>query len=158
MKYISVEQMNEACDNEYKENYSHGGYCHEQSFRFGFQEGVEFAEYKLADTEYNRGFEDAIEKAKQIIINFMPLPSSRNHNINLDKDALEERYKYAIQIATRFEDKMNEKRNVKGFNAIVRTTSENKLINKNFKDLLTNCKPLEGEFSKVVDDNFDSLI
>lgn len=144
MKYISVEQMNEACDNEYKENYAHGGYCHEQSFRFGFQEGVEFTEQKLADTEYNRGFEDAIEKAKQIIINFMPLPSSRNHNINLDKDALEERYKYAIQIATRFEDKMNEKRNVKGFNAIVRTTSENKLINKNFKDLLTNCKPFES--------------
>ena len=158
MKYILVEQMNEACDNEYKENYSHGGYCHEQSFRFGYQEGVEFAEQKLADTEYNRGFEDAIEKAKQIIINFMPLPSSRNHNINLDKDALEERYQYAIQIATRFEDKMNEKRNVKGFNAIVRTTSENKLINKNFKDLLTSCKPLEGEFSKFVDDNFDNLI
>lgn len=110
MKYISVEQMNEACDNEYKENYAHGGYCHEQSFRFGFQEGVEFTEQKLADTEYNRGFEDAIEKAKQIIINFMPLPSSRNHNINLDKDALEERYKYAIQIATWFEDKMNEKK------------------------------------------------
>lgn len=155
MKYISVEQMNEACDNEYKENYAHSGYCHEQSFRFGFQEGVEFAEQKLADTEYNRGFEDAVEKAKQIIINFMPLPSSRNHNINLDKDALEERYKYAIQIATRFEEKMNEKRNVKGFNAIVRTTSENRLIN---KDLFTNCKPLESEFSKFVDDNFDDLI
>jgi hypothetical protein len=86
MKYISVEQMNEACDNEYKENYSHGGYCHEQSFRFGFQEGVEFAEQKLVD-------------------------------------------------------------------ALV-----NKLVNKNFKDLLTNCKPLEGEFSKFVDDNFDNLI
>lgn len=158
MKYISVEQMNEACDNEYKENYAHGGYCHEQSFRFGFQEGVEFTEQKLADTEYNRGFEDAIEKAKQIIINFMPLPSSRNHNINLDKNALEERYKYAIQIATRFEEKMNEKRNVEGFNAIVRTTSENRLINKKFKDLFINCKPLESEFSKFVDDNFDNLI
>ena len=122
MKYISVEQMNEACDNEYKENYAHGEYCHEQSFRWGFQEGIECAERILADTEYNRGFEDAIEKAKQIIINFMPLPSSRNHNINLDKNALEERYKYAIQIATRFEEKMNEKRNVEGFNAIVKTT------------------------------------
>ena len=49
----------------------------------------------------------------------------------------------------------NEKRNVKGFNAIVRTTSENRLIN---KDLFTNCKPLESEFSKFVDDNFDDLI
>ena len=26
------------------------------------------------------------------------------------------------------------------------------------EDLLTNCKPLEGEFSKFVDDNFDNLI
>ena len=47
MKYITVEQMNEACDNEYNENYSHGGYCHEQSFRFGFQEGVEYAEKQI---------------------------------------------------------------------------------------------------------------
>lgn len=158
MEYISVEQMHEACDNEYKENYAHGEYCHEQSFRWGFQEGVEFAEEEINNKDYNRGFEDAIEKAKQIIINFMPLPSSRNYNINLDKDALEERYKYAIQIATRFEEKMNEKRNVKGFNAIVRTTSENKLVSKNFRDLFTNCKPLESEFSKFVDDNFDDLI
>lgn len=47
MKYITVEQMNNACDKEYNENYSHGGYCHEQSFRFGFQEGTEFAEKEL---------------------------------------------------------------------------------------------------------------
>lgn len=122
MKYITVEQMNTACENEYKENYSHGGYCHEQSFRFGFQEGVEYAEQKLANSRYNRGFEDAIEKAKQIIINFMPLPSPMNHNINLDKVALEKRYDYAIQVAKRFEDKMKEKRNVEGFNAIVKST------------------------------------
>lgn len=44
MKVISVEEMNEACDNE---NYSHGGYCHEQSFRFGFQEGIEYAEKQI---------------------------------------------------------------------------------------------------------------
>lgn len=72
--------------------------------------------------EYNRGFEDAIEKAKQIIISFMPLPSAVNHNINLDKALLQERYNYAIQVAKRFEDKMKEKRNVKGFNAIVKST------------------------------------
>jgi hypothetical protein len=122
MKYVTVEQMYEACDNEYKENYSHGGYCHEQSFRFGFQEGIEFAEQKLVESQYNRGFEDAIEKAKQIIINFMPLPSPINHNINLDKVSLEKRYDYAIQIAKRFEEKMKEKRNVKDFNAIVKST------------------------------------
>lgn len=47
MKYIDVEQMNEACTHEYNENYAHGGYCHEQSFRFGFQEGVEFCENEI---------------------------------------------------------------------------------------------------------------
>lgn len=47
MQYIDVEQMNEACTHEYNENYAHGGYCHEQSFRFGFQEGVEFCENEM---------------------------------------------------------------------------------------------------------------
>lgn len=86
MKYISIEQMNEACDNEYKENYAHGEYCHEQSFRWGFQEGLEFAERILVDA------------------------------------------------------------------------LDNKLVHENLKNLLTNCKPLESEFSKFVDDNFDNLI
>ena len=49
MKYIDVEQMNEACTQEYNENYAHGGYCHEQSFRFGFQEGVEFCENEMKE-------------------------------------------------------------------------------------------------------------
>lgn len=49
MNYIDVEQMNEACTQEYNENYAHGGYCHEQSFRFGFQEGVEFAENEMKE-------------------------------------------------------------------------------------------------------------
>ena len=54
MKIISVEEMNDACDKEYNENYSHGGYCHEQSFRFGFQEGVEFAEKKVVTKILNK--------------------------------------------------------------------------------------------------------
>ena len=41
---ITAEQMHEACDNEWNENYAHGGYCHEQSFRWGFQEGTMYAE------------------------------------------------------------------------------------------------------------------
>lgn len=49
MELITVEQMNDACDKEYKENYSHGGYCHEQSFRFGYQEGVEYAEKQVKE-------------------------------------------------------------------------------------------------------------
>ena len=36
--------MHAAASEEYKNNYSTGEYCHEQSFLWGFQEGVELAE------------------------------------------------------------------------------------------------------------------
>ena len=49
MKYIDVEQMNEACTHEYNKNYAHDDYCHEQSFIWGFQEGVEFCENEMID-------------------------------------------------------------------------------------------------------------
>ena len=39
---MDVEQMHAAASEEYKKNYSTGEYCHEQSFLWGFQEGVEF--------------------------------------------------------------------------------------------------------------------
>lgn len=41
---MDVEQMHTAASEEYKKNYSTGEYCHEQSFLWGFQEGVELAE------------------------------------------------------------------------------------------------------------------
>lgn len=41
---MDVEQMHIAASEEYKNNYSTGEYCHEQSFLWGFQEGVELAE------------------------------------------------------------------------------------------------------------------
>ena len=41
---MDVEQMYIAASEEYKNNYSTGEYCHEQSFLWGFQEGVEFSE------------------------------------------------------------------------------------------------------------------
>lgn len=41
---MDVEQMYTAASEEYKNNYSTGEYCHEQSFLWGFQEGVELAE------------------------------------------------------------------------------------------------------------------
>ena len=41
---MNVEQMHAAASEEYKNNYSTGEYCHEQSFLWGFQEGVELAE------------------------------------------------------------------------------------------------------------------
>lgn len=63
MKYISVEQMHEACDNEYKENYAHGEYCHEQSFRWGFQEGIEFAK------DYLEKLNNLLEQDEDIEIN-----------------------------------------------------------------------------------------
>lgn len=41
---MDPEQMCAAASEEYKNNYSTGEYCHEQSFLWGFQEGVELAE------------------------------------------------------------------------------------------------------------------
>ena len=60
----------------------------------------------IENNAYEKGFQDAIEKAKQIIISFMPLPSNKNHNINQDIDLLEERQKYAFQVAEKFEEMM----------------------------------------------------
>ena len=66
----------------------------------------------IENNAYEKGFQDAIEKAKQIIISFMPLPSYKNHNINLNIELLEERQKYAHQVAKKFEEMMlNKKRN-----------------------------------------------
>lgn len=39
-----VNTIDDACDERYAEEYSHGEYCHEQSFKWGFQEGVEWLE------------------------------------------------------------------------------------------------------------------
>ena len=55
--------MHEACDNEYKENYAHGEYCHEQSFRWGFQEGIEFAK------DYLEKLNNLLEQDEDIEIN-----------------------------------------------------------------------------------------
>lgn len=41
---MDIEQMHAAASEEYKNNYSTGEYCHEQSFLWGFQEGFELAE------------------------------------------------------------------------------------------------------------------
>ena len=69
MNYIEIEQMHNACDRTYSEDYSHGDYCHEQSFKWGFQEGVEFVEREFIDRlkEYLNNCtmlrEDEIEQA-----------------------------------------------------------------------------------------------
>lgn len=64
----------------------------------------------IENNDYDKGFQDAIEKAKRIIISFIPLPSNKNHNINQDIDLLEERQKYAHQVAKKFEEMMNYER------------------------------------------------
>ena len=61
----------------------------------------------IENNGYEKGFQDAIEKAKRIIISFMPLPSHKNHNMNYDVELLEERQKYAHQVAEKFEEMMN---------------------------------------------------
>ena len=61
----------------------------------------------IENNGYEKGFQDAVEKAKRIIISFMPLPSHKNHNINYDVELLEERQKYAHKIAEKFEEMMN---------------------------------------------------
>lgn len=75
--------------------------------------GIEWALNQNEDVKeiiigYNKGFQDAVEKAKQIIISFMPLPSPKNHNINSDVELLKERQEYAKQIAVKFEKMMND--------------------------------------------------
>ena len=39
-----VNIIDDACDERYAEEYAHGEYCHKQSFKWGFQEGVEWLE------------------------------------------------------------------------------------------------------------------
>lgn len=39
-----VNTIDDACDKRYLEEYAHGEYCHEQSFKWGFQEGVDWLE------------------------------------------------------------------------------------------------------------------
>lgn len=78
---------------------------HEKEFNSTSEE-MTFQKYAYCDG-YEKGFNDAIEKAKQIIISFMPLPSHKNHNINYDVELLKERQKYAHKIAEKFEEMMN---------------------------------------------------
>lgn len=67
------------------------------------------AENEIVDNEYDKGFQDAIEKAKRIVISYMPLPSHKNHNINYDVELLGIREKYAHEVAERFEKMMKTK-------------------------------------------------
>lgn len=77
-------------------------------------EEMSFQENAYCDG-YRKGFQDAVEKAKRIIINFMPLPSNKNYNINNNVEFLEERQKYAKQVSNKFEEFMNQEERGKLF-------------------------------------------
>ena len=67
---IEFEEMYNESERIYKKDYSTGEYCHEQSFKWGFQEGVKFAEKTL--TKWHKPDEipslDKFNMAKNIII------------------------------------------------------------------------------------------
>lgn len=48
-----VNTIDDACDKRYAEEYAHGEYCHEQSFKWGFQEGVDWLEKQGESTDIN---------------------------------------------------------------------------------------------------------
>ena len=76
-----VNTIDDACDKRYSEEYAHGEYCHEQSFKWGFKEGVEWlekqGEQKLTDeemirilrTEYEKGRFDMREEMMKALVN-----------------------------------------------------------------------------------------
>ena len=49
MKYIDYLKICNASNSEYEQNYSQGQYCHEQSFIWGFEEGIEWVEKEIID-------------------------------------------------------------------------------------------------------------
>lgn len=48
-----VNTIDDACDKRYSEEYAEGEYCHEQSFKWGFQEGVEWLGKQGGQKEIN---------------------------------------------------------------------------------------------------------
>ena len=65
----------------------------------------------VKNNDYDNGFQKKKKKAKHIIMNYMPLPSHENHNLNYNVDLLEQRQEYAKKFAAMFEEKM--KQNIK---------------------------------------------
>jgi len=75
-----VNTIDDACDKRYSEEYAHGEYCHEQSFKWGFQEGVEWLEeqdkkdptdeamIEALRTEYEKGRADAIAEIQSRVL------------------------------------------------------------------------------------------
>lgn len=49
MERLNNDELFEAIDKEYNENYFNGEYCHKQSFSWGFQEGVNWILNKIKE-------------------------------------------------------------------------------------------------------------
>ena len=49
---MDFEAMYNESERIYNEEYSTGEYCHEQSFKWGFQEGFQFSNKKMIDNVY----------------------------------------------------------------------------------------------------------
>lgn len=63
-----VNTIDDACDKRYSEEYAEGEYCHEQSFKWGFQEGVDWLEKKGNERDIHlmelkaKAYDDAKER------------------------------------------------------------------------------------------------
>ena len=65
---LNIEDEFEACESCYAEEYSNGEYCHEQSFKWGFQEGVDWAINKKVES-IKQEWSDEDEKMRWNLIN-----------------------------------------------------------------------------------------
>lgn len=63
-----VNTIDDACDKRYSEEYAHGEYCHEQSFKWGFQEGVDWLEKQGKKIDVIENFDTYFEKQVSYLI------------------------------------------------------------------------------------------
>ena len=78
-----VNTIDDACDKRYLEEYAHGEYCHEQSFKWGFQEGVDWLE-KQGTSYTKKDIEDAYLKGVTDTKNEIEKQYEANYQIRKD--------------------------------------------------------------------------
>lgn len=75
---MDFETMYNESERIYNEEYSTGEYCHEQSFKWGFQEGFQFSNKKM------------IEKACECLIKFHNWPTQYEEYATLQEEFIKE--------------------------------------------------------------------
>lgn len=60
-----VYDMHQAADDIYEKDYSEGDHCHQQSFKWGFQEGVEWKTEKLLEDVFDWVYENFSEDMRE---------------------------------------------------------------------------------------------